>query len=65
TSIAQRTQALTLHSLGVKASEIEAITGMKKSALRALLLRAQKRGYVPGGPIKDEHVANAPKAGRP
>ncbi|AEO61168.1 hypothetical protein MYCTH_61415 [Thermothelomyces thermophilus ATCC 42464] len=65
TTVVQRTQALTLHSMGVKTSEIEAKTGVKKEALKSLLRRAKARGYIPGGPIKEEHVANAPKSGRP
>ncbi|KAL2173573.1 uncharacterized protein P884DRAFT_251536 [Thermothelomyces heterothallicus CBS 202.75] len=51
--------------MGVKMSEIEAKTGVKREALKSLLRRAKARGYVPGGRIKDEHVANAPKSGRP
>ncbi|KAK4248927.1 hypothetical protein C7999DRAFT_30617 [Corynascus novoguineensis] len=65
TSIAQRTQALTLHAMGIKHSEIEAKTGVKKEAFKSLLRRAKDRGYIPGGPVKEEHVANAPKSGRP
>ncbi|AEO57762.1 hypothetical protein MYCTH_2304326 [Thermothelomyces thermophilus ATCC 42464] len=65
TTLAQRVQALTLHARGAKTSEIEAITGMKERAFYTMLNRAKERGYIPGGPVKDEHVANAPKSGRP
>ncbi|KAL2177080.1 uncharacterized protein P884DRAFT_23925 [Thermothelomyces heterothallicus CBS 202.75] len=44
TSIAQRTQTLTLHSLGVKASEIEAITGMKKKCIEGPLTQGSETG---------------------
>ncbi|AEO58153.1 hypothetical protein MYCTH_36895, partial [Thermothelomyces thermophilus ATCC 42464] len=60
-----RIQALTLHSIGVKMSKIEDKTGVKKDTLKALLRRAKARGYIPGSPIKDEHVANIPKSRRP
>ncbi|KAL2175089.1 uncharacterized protein P884DRAFT_63151 [Thermothelomyces heterothallicus CBS 202.75] len=65
TTLAQRVQALTLHAKGAKISEIEAITGIKERAFYTILNRAKERGYIPGGPVKDEHVANAPKSGRP
>lgn len=65
TTLSQRVQALTLHATGAKISEIEAITGVKEWTFYAILSRAKRRGYVPGGPIKDEHVTNAPIPGRP
>lgn len=61
----QRIQALTLYGTGTKISEIEAITGIKANTFYAILRRAKERGYVPGGPVKEEHVANAPKSRRP
>lgn len=65
TSIAQRVQALTLHAKGAATAEIEAVTGIKKDTFKALLRKAKLRGYSPGGPVKDEHVENAPRSGRP
>ncbi len=64
-TIAERAQALTLHACGTKISDIEAITGIKKETFKSLLSRAKKRGYCPGGPVKDEHVQDAPRIGRP
>ncbi|KAL2146644.1 hypothetical protein VTI28DRAFT_3143 [Corynascus sepedonium] len=51
--------------MGVKMSEIQAKTGIKPSTFYALLRKAKERGYVPGGPVKEEYVADAPKSGRP
>ena len=64
-TIAQRVQALTLHSTGAKPPEIESVTGIKKNAFKALLRRAKDRGYQPGGRIKDEYVENGTRTGRP
>ncbi|KAK3896401.1 hypothetical protein C8A05DRAFT_20615, partial [Staphylotrichum tortipilum] len=64
-TIAERTQALTLHACGTKYSEIEAITGIKAEAFKQLLRKAKQRGYLPGGPVKDEHVCDGAKSGRP
>ncbi|KAK4139458.1 uncharacterized protein C8A04DRAFT_15842 [Dichotomopilus funicola] len=64
-SIAARVQALTLHGLGVKTPEIFRVTGIKRESFKALLRRAKDRGYTPGGPIKDGHVADGHRSGRP
>ncbi|EAQ91526.1 predicted protein [Chaetomium globosum CBS 148.51] len=64
-TLVERVQALTLHSKGAKTPEIENITGIKKQAFKALLRRARERGYCVGGPIKEEHVVNGPRTGRP
>ncbi|KAH6635979.1 hypothetical protein F5144DRAFT_161575 [Chaetomium tenue] len=64
-TLVERVQALTLHSKGAKTPEIENITGIRKEAFKALLRRAKDRGYCVGGPIKEEHVVNGPRTGRP
>ncbi|KAL2174108.1 uncharacterized protein P884DRAFT_230759 [Thermothelomyces heterothallicus CBS 202.75] len=64
-AVREEPAALTLYSIGVKMSEIEAKTGVKREALKSLLRRAKARGYIPGDPIKDKHVANIPKSRRP
>lgn len=61
TTLCQRVQALTLHAMGAEMSEIEAKTGIKERVFKAILYKAEVRGYVPGGPIDDEHVVTAPK----
>ncbi|KAK3905184.1 hypothetical protein C8A05DRAFT_12978 [Staphylotrichum tortipilum] len=64
-TIAERSQALTLHACGAKSQEIQDKTGIKQSAFYTLLRKAKSRGYIPGGPVKQEHVEDAPKSGRP
>ena len=50
---------------GAKLAQIEDLTGIKKGAFHALLHKAKARGYELGGPVKDEHVQDAPRSGRP
>jgi hypothetical protein len=64
-SITDRAAALALYSEGVTSREIEAKSGIKRVAFIKLLGRARKRGFVPGKPVLMEHVADAPRSGRP
>jgi len=64
-TVVERTQALTLHAAGSGYDKIEAITGIKKDAFKAMLRRAKSRGYVPGDAVKEAHVVNTPRPGQP
>ncbi|KAK3336981.1 hypothetical protein B0T19DRAFT_338554, partial [Cercophora scortea] len=64
-TVAERVQALCLHAVGKRVSEIEAVTGIKKEAFKQLLKRAKSRGYVVGDKIEDRFVLNAERSGRP
>lgn len=64
-TVAERTQALTLHAGGHTYQEIEALTGIKCSTFKALLRRAKERGYVVGNAIPQHFVKNAVKSSRP
>lgn len=63
--IAVRAQALTLYSKGVPFSEIEAVTGYRRSGFHQLRQRALDRGWVKGGKIIEDYVTDVPRSGRP
>ena len=46
--LAERVQALTLHSVGKTTAEIEAKTGIRHKAFKQLLRKAKGRGYIAG-----------------
>ncbi|RYP56417.1 hypothetical protein DL771_011898 [Monosporascus sp. 5C6A] len=56
--LATRVQALTLHGVGIPFAQITEKTGYSRSGFYELRRKAIQRGYVDGGPILDEHVAD-------
>jgi transposase len=54
-----------MHSQGIKRPDITAATGLSRTAIGQLILKAKERGWQPGTTPKDEHVIDAPKSGRP
>lgn len=63
--ICTRAQALALRNRGVPYADITAETGIKKRQIQNIHAEAKKRGWVPGQPILDVHVADKPRSGRP
>lgn len=62
--IALRAQALSLHATGASRAVIQEKTGFSSGGFGKLLTKAKSLGYVVGGPIVSEYVADQPKAGR-
>lgn len=62
--IAARVQALTLHATGHTRKEIERLTGYSDGGFGKLLLKAKRRGYVPGSSILLEYVVDQKGRGR-
>jgi hypothetical protein len=60
-TIAERVQALTLHSTGTRAIEILRATGMKERTWYDILRRAKVRGYYQGGLVRKEHIVYIPR----
>ncbi|RYP20116.1 hypothetical protein DL765_002958 [Monosporascus sp. GIB2] len=63
--VATRAQALTLYGSGASFAEINRLTGYTRAGFNSLRYSAQRRGWVPGGPVRKEHVVSAARAGRP
>ena len=66
-SIAQRSQALTLHSIGWKTAQIAAYTKIPERSIRAIAEKARKRGFTPQEDprVLDHFVEDGYKPGRP
>ncbi|KAJ9497098.1 hypothetical protein H2202_007254 [Exophiala xenobiotica] len=66
-SIAQRSQALTLHSIGWTTAQIAAYTKIPERSVRAIAEKARKRGFQPQKDprILDYFVEDGYKPGRP
>jgi transposase len=65
---ATRAQVVTLKAMGVKNDQITAKTGVPDRTIRGIYERAIKRGFDPNSAlpvVKDEHVVDAPRSGRP
>jgi len=70
TDIVTRAQALTLKAVGWTNAQIEETTGILARTLNNIFDRAVKAGFEPSingrlGRLSSDHVANAPKLGRP
>src|SRR3954463_11730319 len=67
-TVIQRAQALTLFSAGHKFDEIERLTGVKKRSVQDIKKKTITRGYDPTTEplnLTLEHLADAPRSGRP
>ncbi len=63
---ATRAQALALKVVGFPPDQIRAMTGIAPRTVNDILDRAIQRGFDPANPtIKDIHVEDAPRSGRP